>query len=210
MLLFCTLQNGFECRTRGKLHHTQTPSLDRSAIWTKLPIVLSGRCGGHCSEAILHFLKLMVVARCWDKIVIPSELFRELQRLMSFKSFPYPKGEKNDHRRWPYMQVILKIVRFQDAVEGIARKPSFTFWSWWWWPDAETWWESTYSIVGDKVIIEKSHSGGRVLWNRNWDLGWIWAAWHYWKKKDIWADYEQLLRPVFFMGQRKKEKKKTF
>ena len=25
-----------------------------------------------------------------------------------------------------------------------------------------------------KVIIEKSH-GGRFLWNRNWDLGWIWA-----------------------------------
>ena len=30
------------------------------------------------------------------------------------------------------------------------------------------------------------------------------------KKKDIWADYEQLLRPVFFMGQRKKKKKKHF
>ena len=27
-----------------------------------------------------------------------------------------------------------------------------------------------------KVIIEKS-SGGRFLWNRNLDLGWIWAKW---------------------------------
>ena len=26
-----------------------------------------------------------------------------------------------------------------------------------------------------KVIIEKSR-GGRFLWNRNWDLGWIWAG----------------------------------
>ena len=34
------------------------------------PIVLSGRCGGHCSEAILHFLKLMVVAWCWDMMGI--------------------------------------------------------------------------------------------------------------------------------------------
>ena len=38
-------------------------------------------------------------------IVIPSELFRELQILTSSKSFPYPKGEKNGHRRWPYMRV---------------------------------------------------------------------------------------------------------
>ena len=28
-----------------------------------------------------------------------------------------------------------------------------------------------------KVIIEKSRgSRGRFLWNRNWDLGWIWAG----------------------------------
>ena len=41
-------------------------------------------------------------------IVIPSELFRELQVLTSSNSFPYPKGEKNGHRRWPYMRVLLK------------------------------------------------------------------------------------------------------
>ena len=50
------------------------------------------------------------------------------------------------------------------------------------------------AVVG-KVIIEKSR-GGRFLWNSNWDLGSIWAGWHYWKK-NIWANYEQLLRPVF-------------
>jgi hypothetical protein len=27
--------------------------------------------------------------------------------LTSSKSFPYPKGEKNGHQRWPYMRVIL-------------------------------------------------------------------------------------------------------
>ena len=41
-------------------------------------------------------------------IVIPSKLFRELQILTSSKSFPYPKGEKNAHQRWPYMRVIHK------------------------------------------------------------------------------------------------------
>ena len=43
-------------------------------------------------------------------IVIPSELFRELQILTSSKCFPYPKGEKNGHQRWPYMRVYLIIV----------------------------------------------------------------------------------------------------
>ena len=40
--------------------------------------------------------------------VIPSELFRELQLLTSSKSFPYPKGKRNGHQRWPYMRVLLK------------------------------------------------------------------------------------------------------
>ena len=39
--------------------------------------------------------------------------------------------------------------------------------------------QKDYNRGGDllyrgKPIIEKSH-GGRFLWNRNWDLGWIWA-----------------------------------
>ena len=49
--------------------------------------------------------------------------------------------------------------------------------------------------ITDNIIIEKSCSG-RYLWKRNWDFGWIWASWHYWKKK-ILANYEQLIRPVF-------------
>ena len=34
------------------------------------------------------------------------------------------------------------------------------------------------------VIIEKS-CGGRFLWKRNWDFGWIWAGWQY-RKKGSW------------------------
>ena len=48
-----------------------------------------------------------------------------------------------------------------------------------------------------KFIIEKSR-GGRFFWNRNWDLGWIWAGWHYWKiiiLGRLWATFEA----VFFM-----------
>ena len=42
-----------------------------------------------------------------------------------------------------------------------------------------------------KVIIEKSRNG-RFLWHRKWDLGWIWAGWHYWKKNwgQLWATFE--------------------
>ena len=32
-----------------------------------------------------------------------------------------------------------------------------------------------FGLVWTKVIIEKSR-GGRFFWNRNWDLGWIWAG----------------------------------
>ena len=53
-----------------------------------------------------------------------------------------------------------------------------------------------------KVITHKL-CGEQFLWNRNWDLGWVWASWQYWKTN--WADYEQLLRSVFscFQGQKK-------
>ena len=43
-------------------------------------------------------------------IVISSELFRELKILTSSKTYPYPKGEKNGHRRWPYMRVLINIL----------------------------------------------------------------------------------------------------
>ena len=62
------------------------------------------------------------------------------------------------------------------------------------------------TLLLTKVIREKSR-GGRFLWIRNWDLGWNWVDWHYWKKRVwAWADYEQLLRVVFscFQGRKKK------
>ena len=34
----------------------------------------------------------------------------------------------------------------------------------------------SHSKCGTKVIIEEFR-GGRFSWNRNWDLGWIWAKW---------------------------------
>ena len=43
-----------------------------------------------------------------------------------------------------------------------------------------------YQSKPTKVIIEKFCSG-RFLWNRNWDLGWIWAGWHYRKKHFGWS-----------------------
>ena len=71
-------------------------------------------------------------------IVIPSKLFRELQILTSSKSFPYPKGEKNGHRRWPYMRVIHKKLNkscsldkfFFSWKKNVSRKKtSFSFFS---------------------------------------------------------------------------------
>ena len=47
--------------------------------------------------------------------------------------------------------------------------------------------------VQTKVIIRKSCCE-HFFWNRDWDLGWFWAGWQYWKKN--WADYEQILRAV--------------
>merc|ERR1712008_49863 len=42
-----------------------------------------------------------------SNFVIPSKLipFQIFVILNSFNTLPYPKGEKNGHRRWPYMQV---------------------------------------------------------------------------------------------------------
>ena len=36
-------------------------------------------------------------------------------------------------------------------------------------------WEMSVFRLEAKVITEKSR-GGRSFWNRNWDLGWIWAG----------------------------------
>ena len=154
----------------------------------------------------------MVVAWRWDMMggnQPPASLVNTLVTHANMKVLTPLFGDRRGLMP-PQLRLMKKNKKnsYQEAVEGIARKPSFTFWSWWWWPDAETWWESTYSIIGDKVIIEKSH-GGKFLWNRNSDLGWSRAGWHYWKKEDIWAYYEQLLRLVFscFHGPKKRRKK---
>ena len=44
-------------------------------------------------------------------IVIPSELlpFQIFVTLSSSGTLPYPKGEKNGPRRWPYMRVLLNL-----------------------------------------------------------------------------------------------------
>ena len=61
---------------------------------------------------------------------------------------------------------------------GIGPKPKWWFRSFtnckkW---KSPSWKLRTYRKVASKVIIEKS-CDGRFLWNRNWDLGWIWAKW---------------------------------
>ena len=49
-------------------------------------------------------------------IVIPFELFRELQILTSFKSYPYPKG------RWPYMRVSITLVQGRLKIKFFLMK----------------------------------------------------------------------------------------
>ena len=75
-----------------------------------ITVILSGLLSYlpyHC-----HSFQIIVIPyellSFFPNIVIPSKLFRELQILTSSKSFPYPKGEKNGHRRWPYMRVVVK------------------------------------------------------------------------------------------------------
>ena len=50
-------------------------------------------------------------------IVIPSELlpFQIFVILNSSSTLPYPKGEKNGHRRWPYMGVSIKSDLYNDS-----------------------------------------------------------------------------------------------
>jgi hypothetical protein len=62
-------------------------------------------------------------------IVIPSEIIQSIEILTSSKSFPYPKGEKNGHRRWPYMLVNVKTfiytitVASKDAKKNSLKRP---------------------------------------------------------------------------------------
>ena len=62
--------------------------------------------------------------------VIPFEFchsFRIIQRITnstnySSKSFPYPEGEKNGHRRWPYMRVSYKTWKAEKQKSGFWPK----------------------------------------------------------------------------------------
>ena len=43
--------------------------------------------------------------------VIPSKYFKYLSSWIApVLTLPYPKGEKNGHRRWPYMRVAIRIL----------------------------------------------------------------------------------------------------
>ena len=59
------------------------------------------------------------------------------------------------------------------------------------------------------VLCTQSHyreiSRWEILWNRNWDLGWIWASWHYILKKKIGSIMSNFLGRFFqvFMGKKK-------
>ena len=83
------------------------PHYCHSFLITVIPSVLLSFLPYYCHSFRIIVIPSVLVSFL-PNIVIPSELFRELQILTSSKSFPYPKGEKNGHRRWPYMRVSLK------------------------------------------------------------------------------------------------------
>ena len=69
-----------------------------------IPSVLLSFFPAYCHSFRIIVIPSILVSFL-PNIIIPSELFRELHILTSSKSFPYPKGEKNGNRRWPYMRV---------------------------------------------------------------------------------------------------------
>ena len=83
-----------------------------------IPSVLLSFLPDHCHSFRIIVIPSILVSFL-PNIVIPSKLFRELQILTSSKSFPYPKGEKNGHRRWPYMRVIHKKLNKSCSLDKI-------------------------------------------------------------------------------------------
>jgi hypothetical protein len=71
-----------------------------------IPSVLLSFLSDYCHSFRIIVIPSVLVSFL-PNFVIPLELFRELQILTSSKSFPYPKGEKNGHRRLPCMRVCL-------------------------------------------------------------------------------------------------------
>ena len=77
-------------------------------------------------NTLCHFFRIIVIpsvllsflpcyCHSFRIMVLPSELlpFHIFFSLNSSGTFPYPKGEKNGHRRpWPYMRVIIEYIKF--------------------------------------------------------------------------------------------------
>jgi hypothetical protein len=63
-------------------------------------------------------------------IVIPSKLlpFQIFVILNSSSTLPYPKGEKNGHRRWPFMRVFVKITH--ECIQNFKTKQTHMFEKW--------------------------------------------------------------------------------
>ena len=72
-----------------------------------IPSVLLSFLPDYCHSFRIIVIPSVLVSLL-PNIVIPSKLFRDFQILTSSRTFPYPKGEKNGHRRWPYMRVLIK------------------------------------------------------------------------------------------------------
>ena len=79
---------------------------------TVIPSVLLSFLPDFC-----HSFRILVIpsglVSFLPKIVIPSQLlpFKKCVILNSSSTLPYPKGEKNGHRRWPYMRVYIKTIK---------------------------------------------------------------------------------------------------
>ena len=93
---------------KQKKYFFQKNTLCHSFRISVIPSVLLSFLPYYCHSFRIIVIPSVLVSFL-PNIVISSKLFRELQILTSSKSFPYPKGEKNGHRRWPYMRVVINI-----------------------------------------------------------------------------------------------------
>ena len=87
-------------RLEPKKYFFQKNTLCHSFRISVIPSVLLSFLPYYCHSFRIIVIPSVLVSFL-PNIVIPSELFRELQILTSSKSFPCLKSEKNGHRRWP-------------------------------------------------------------------------------------------------------------
>ena len=90
-----------------KIFFFQKNTLCHSFRIIVIPSILLSFLPDYCHSFRIIVIRSELVSFL-PNIVIPFKLFRELQIPTSSKSFPYPKGEKNGHLRWPYMRVYSK------------------------------------------------------------------------------------------------------